>query len=338
MNKILTTSILALLASSAYAGPIYVNTSVDYNSDGDTRTQNFDEFGYSGTRSTSFYKTSEFLNPSSTSYYVRDTNISTTMNSLGFSLSQTAIDSSTVDFIPGGSIQPYNYNSIPGNSNFDSLNTVDPNTEDAENFGLANGWGLWYQYDISGSLNIATQQSNFNNGFINAFYYDQAAFSAALAAAPNVDIDPLTPGIQKDALAILAPLSQQVLSLVVQSSFNDAGGLHVKGYANYDFNGDSIDNDTNAFQQNFLNDADRGTSLYSLWSIGDMSTIQWVLDTNVDPVLPTTSSLVAGTTGEYLYRQGRLDGSLVFNVPEPGSLALMGLGFIAMGGYRRRKV
>lgn len=261
------------------------------------------------------------------------------MNSLGFSLSQTAINGATVDYIPGSSIQPYNYNSIPGNSNFDTLNTIDPINEDAENFGLANGWGLWYQYDISGSINIASGQSNYNTGYINAFYYDQAAFAAALALAPNVDTDPLTPGIQKDTLSVLTGLSTQVLNLVVQSSFNDAGGLHVQGHANFDFNGNGIDDDTNAFQQNFLNDADKGVSLYSLWSVGDIHTIQWVLDTNVDPVFPTPSSLVQGTTGDYLYRQGRLDGSLIFNVPEPGSLALMGLGFVAFGARSRsRKV
>jgi len=64
-----------------------------------------------------------------------------------------------------------------------------------------------------------------------------------------------------------------------------------------------------------------------------------VLDTNVDPPIPTADKLAVlwdANRNEYAgVRQARLDGSIA--IPEPGTMALTGLGLLGLGFARRRK-
>ena len=121
---------------------------------------------------------------------------------------------------------------------------------------------------------------------------------------------------------------KEVLRLIVTGSNIELTNLNVNGYVDYSYAG----GDT--FVQNFFNSGEGLGSLYSNWLNNNIS-VSWVLDTNVDPPIPTPSQLY--NSGSGLIRQSTLDGSLVINVPEPGTLALVGLALAGVGFAQSRR-
>ncbi|HEY1396032.1 PEP-CTERM sorting domain-containing protein [Roseateles sp.] len=301
---------LAAATLPAMAAPLYINTGQDFvpEPNGSTNTTTFDQLGYSGTLATSIYLGS----PATPGTTVIDTNIPSVMNFYGFS-------AGTHTTLSGGSAS-FNYPNAPAQTNIDSLNNP-TNPSDLNGFvggvgfpaygfgnvgGLGGAWGLTYSYQIVGK----TVDSN-GDGVSDYVAYTGGVFSVFYQSAAT---DPNN--------------GKEVLRLIVTGSQIELTNLNVEGYVDYSYAG----GDT--FVQNFFNSGEGLGSLYSNWLNNSIS-VSWVLDTNVDPPIPTPAQLY--NSGAALIRQSTLDGSLVINVPEPGTLALVGLALAGVGFAQRRR-
>lgn len=61
----------------------------------------------------------------------------------------------------------------------------------------------------------------------------------------------------------------------------------------------------------------------------------FTLDTNVNPPIPTADQLLE--IGTVAIRQTTLDGSIAASIPEPATVAMLGLGLLGLGASARRK-
>lgn len=93
-------------------------------------------------------------------------------------------------------------------------------------------------------------------------------------------------------------------------------------------------------ESNFLFIEQGGSFIDASDLIGIVNPNEFVLDTNVVPPIPTLNQLLSFTDLEgnrVAVRQTRLDGSITSQIPEPGTIALLGLGLFGLGMARRRR-
>lgn len=137
-------------------------------------------------------------------------------------------------------------------------------------------------------------------------------------------------------------VSTQVLQLKLVSATSNGQNVVLKTVVDYSWYTDG----TSALVENFANfvtPIDGETNWYELWKAStaiDPIEIAFRTDFNIDPnLVPTTAGCANNPTGAAsttLCRTTNLNLTSVVTIPEPGSLALIGLGLLGLAGTRRK--
>jgi hypothetical protein len=274
------------------------------NGDADDVTAKFDDFGFTGMWATSIYD----MNDGSVLGSFFDTNVSSELAAYGVPGTYPSLADGLTN--PVSLVMP----TAPGQTNIDSLNPITDTaiggTSDDEGYGTS--WYFTTEFHIDGTLGATLP--DYTGG-----YFD-IVFNSAIGGLVTSE-KVLTANFNRDSVVVDGTATSAASSQIWFNITSAKAGL----FTTYNSSGVGSD----------------------LSTLAGMAGPEFRLAFNTDPAVPTPeslayidSSLYAGIDdglGLTAIRQTTLDGSgqLPNNVPEPGSLALIGLGLL---GLASRKV
>lgn len=221
-------------------------------------------------------------------------------------------------------------------------------------------FGSFYDTNVASELTALGIPGTFDamDGTVNG-----VVLATPNCAGGQCDIDalsPLVPPLGSDNEGFLQTWDLQV-EYHFDGTLTATGPQYTGGYLNIYFNDFGVPglHDTLAFSANLTGSAIDAANLnlyfdiatavdgfLNIWNgsswvdahdaLAAGGTPTLVLDTNVNPPIPTLASL-ANINDEYAVRQSTLDGSITAEIPEPASIALFGLGLLGFGAASRKR-
>jgi PEP-CTERM motif len=297
MKKALLALAAVAATGLAQATPIFINNGVDWAGDADSST------------STAAFDNLAFSSSKAIAVVYGN---ALTVGAKVVTTNDASLLSSVYGITTTNNTIPSTYIATPANVNIDELNTTgDGNgfTQGGTAAPYGSGlWGLTYSLTLEGKL-ASGGYVNYNSGVVNLFYQDGGA-------------------------------AKKVAELDLTSSSNNLNNQVLSGKIDFGFVS-ALSLADQAFVTNFWNDATTGQTLYSKY-LADPIALSWVIDQNNNPnrILsagPTAAKDKTFGGNNYKYTTVTSGGSVTLNVPEPGSIALVGLVLTGVAVVSRRR-